>query len=304
MKRIGILYFSAVGGTKVVAELLAELLIRGAENSGGEADDRRTVSVMSIEDQDARTLASEAGFLVFCYPTYYLKPAPPMRTFAAGLGIFESAKPCYIVTTCELYSENSVRRLARILVTRGLEVSGWKALRAPGSDITAVLDARLVPWLYRFGQGFEAGLRTAAEEIATATAEGTRPPARLPPPRWYTPLTQLLQVTALNHFDAVKYRLKACDERCTRCGLCAVDCPAGAINMGERGVRIEAGQCILCCRCVHRCPERAIVLIERLKDNRRIDAALLAGLKAKARATLGLGKEPASLKSTDGRNET
>jgi ferredoxin len=110
----------------------------------------------------------------------------------------------------------------------------------------------------------------------------------LPPPRWYTPLTQFLQVVALNHFDAVKHRLRVFSERCTACGLCAAGCPADAITMGANGPLLQTGRCLLCCRCIHACPERAIALGKRLKDNRRIDPALLATLKAQARAALGL----------------
>ena len=286
MESIGILYFSAVGSTRLTAELLAELLVRSATPNSPSSK----VFLASIEDKEASARAAKADLLVFCYPTYYLKPAPPMHRFALGLGQFLPIKPCYIITTCELYSENSIRRLARILVAKGLAVSGWKSLRAPGSDITAVLDARLVPWLYRFGHSFEARLSKAADEILAAadTKSGTATDKgrRLPLPRWYTPLTQLLQILALNHFDLVKYRLRSLEERCTHCGLCASACPSGAISLSQSAVHINAGQCLLCCRCVHGCPSRALVLSERLKDNPRIDAALLAGLKARALATL------------------
>lgn len=290
MSSIGIIYFSAVGTTKVAAELLAELLERRLEISNSSIEGTR-VSLVSIEEKEALSVVIEAGLLVFCYPTYYLKPAHPMRLFTAGLPSFEAPKPCYIITTCELYSENSLRQLAKILAAKGLVASGWKALRAPGSDVTAVLDARLVPWLYRFGRGFEKGLHLAAEEILIAAADKKSSSPRLPPPLWYTPLSQLLQILALNHFDLVKYRLRALDERCSRCGLCVADCPAQAIMMGKNGVQIKARQCLLCCRCVHGCPQRAIILSKRLKDNRRIDTALLAGLKAKARITLALDTE-------------
>lgn len=299
MRRIRILYFSAVGGTRVAAELLAELLAPGTGPSG------RAVSVASIEDDGARALAAEADFLVLCFPTYYLKPAPPMRDFAAGLGPFSPTKPCYLVATCELYSENSSRHLAGILLARGLAPVGWKTLRAPGSDVTAVLPAGAVPWLYRFGRGFGSSLRTAAAEIAAGAAvdgaaaepvPGRRPPAgRIPPPRWYTLLTQLLQVAALNHFDLIKYRLRALDGRCTLCGLCVAECPAGALSLEAGRIRIEAERCMLCCRCIHGCPERAMVLLERLKDNRRIDAALLAALKAEAKDSLALPARPAGV---------
>ena len=301
MSSIGILYFSAVGTTKVAAELLAELL-ECRLNMSNCCIEGSGVSLVSIEDKEALSVATKAGLLVFCYPTYYLKPAPPMHLFAAGLPSFEAPKPCYIITTCELYSENSLRRLTKILAAKGLVASGWKALRAPGSDITAVLDARLVPWLYRFGRGFEKGLHLAAEEILTAAADKNGFSPRLPPPHWYTPLSQLLQILVLNHFDLVKYRLRVLDERCSRCGLCVAYCPAKAIMMEKDGVQIEARLCLLCCRCIHACPQRAIILSKRLKDNRRIDTALLAGLKAKARITLALKTEHISQGSAKERN--
>lgn len=275
-------YFSAVGSTKLAAELLAELLIR---DSGAE----RPPSLVDIEGAGAGEAVGRARFLVLCYPTYYLKPAPPMADFVARLGPFSPAKPCYLVTTCELYSENSARRLAKLAAARGLAPAGRRALRAPGSDVTAVLPAALTPWLFRFGRGFEADLLAAAREIAAAAAD--RQGTAFPPPRWYTPLTQFLQLVALNHFDAVKYRLRVDEGRCSGCGLCVARCPAGALFADGPGVRAEPARCLLCCRCIHACPERAIFLFDGLKDNRRIDPALLARLKAEARRGLGLPAE-------------
>lgn len=45
-------------------------------------------------------------------------------------------------------------------------------------------------------------------------------------------------------------------ERCVRCGRCAGECPAGAIDP-ERPGETDASKCIRCMRCVARCPERA-----------------------------------------------
>lgn len=285
MSRIAILHFSATGGTRLVAGLLGELL-RKRRRAGDAAPG--AVTVAGIEDRSARELAEGADFLVLCFPTYYLKPAPPMRDFVAALGPFASPKPCHLIATCELYSENCARRLAKLASSRGLVVTGSTVIRAPGSDVTAVLPARLVPWLYRFGRGFEGDLTRAAGAIAEAASASPAAEA-LPAPRWYSPFTQALQVVALDRFDSWKYRLKALDERCAGCGACASGCPAGALSMDGGKARItDAERCLLCCRCIHACPARAIVLRESLKDNRRIDAALLAGLEARARAGLGL----------------
>jgi len=46
------------------------------------------------------------------------------------------------------------------------------------------------------------------------------------------------------------------DESCTRCGLCVQKCPMGAISPDPR--KTDFSECIVCLRCAHICPERAI----------------------------------------------
>jgi ferredoxin len=274
--RASILYFSGVGGTRLVAELLGEILSKdGFRGATG------------IRDPRAVELAQGSDLLVLCYPTYYLKPPPSMREFVETLGPFDPPRAAYVVTTCELYSENSVRRLALALRKRGILVAGSKVVRAPGSDATCVFPSALVPWLYRFEKGLSEKLRAIAREIRSL-ADGRGFRESIPPPKWYTPFTQALQVLALNRFDGWRYRMRVRPDRCTSCGICAKGCDRKAWAMGEGGPVHVPEKCELCARCIHRCPERAIVLIERLKDNRRLDPRLYARLGAEARASLGL----------------
>jgi NAD-dependent dihydropyrimidine dehydrogenase PreA subunit len=277
--RISILHFSGAGGTKLVAELLGEILSTCGE-----------LSVTGIEDSRAMERASEADLLVFCYPTYYLRPAPSMREFVEALGSFEPPRVAYVVTTCELYSENSVRRLALMLKKHGILVAGSKVVRAPGSDATCVFPNELVPWLYRFERGFPEKLRAIAQEIL-AIAEGPEARGSIPRLKWYTPFTQLLQILVLNRFDAWRGRMRVLQDRCTLCGACVMCCDRKAWEMGEKGPVNISGRCELCTRCIHRCPSKAIVLLKGLKDNRRLDSRLFAQLRADARERLGLGKE-------------
>lgn len=58
-------------------------------------------------------------------------------------------------------------------------------------------------------------------------------------------------------------------DTCVQCGLCAGQCPAGAIDL-ENPKKIDATKCISCMRCVAICPKHA----------KALEAAKLAGIEA------------------------
>jgi ferredoxin/flavodoxin len=277
-RRLSVLYFSGTGGTKLVAELLGELL-----------SDRFACDIRGIEDPRAAESAKEGDFLVFLYPTYYLGPAPSMVEFVRKLAPGDRLKAAYILTTCELYSENSIRRMALRLKERGIIAVGSKVVHAPGSDLTLVIPGVLIPWWYRFEKALPAKLRLAAREIAAA-AEASLVRESIPWPKWYTPFTQLFQVLVLNRFDLFRHGLRVLPERCSSCGACARLCDRGAWSM-EGGRPIHSSErCELCGRCLHHCPKKAIVILKGLRDNRRLDSGLYGRLGDEARSKLGLGR--------------
>jgi flavodoxin/ferredoxin len=278
VKSVAILYFSGTGGTRLVAELLGEILSARFE-----------CGVLSIEDSRAAELAAGSGLLVLLYPTYYLKPAPSMSEFVQKLGPLDPPRAAYVVSTCELYSENSIRRLGLSLRKRGALVAGSKVLRAPGSDLTCVLPSALIPWWYRFERGLPEKLRAIAEEIGII-AESRGIHEALPRPKWYTPFTQIAQILFLNRFDGYRSRMRVLRVRCGSCGACVARCGRGAWEMGGDGPVHLPERCELCTRCLHLCPKRAIVLIGALKDNRRLDSRLYGRLREEAGARLGLGR--------------
>lgn len=266
---VAILYFSGVGGTEVVAHLLGRLAGPGTP-----------CEVLSVEDPRAAEKAAAPGLLVLCYPTYFLKPAGVMTEFLRGIPEGTGERRALLVTTYELYTGNSNRRAALLLRDRGIPVVGSYALRAPGTDVTCVVPDRLCGWLYRFERAFP---RKAAR-IARSIADHAAAPAagRIPAPKWYTPLAWALQVLALDGFIRFRDRIRILEDRCTSCGLCVRDCPRGAWRKTEEGLEHAGELCDLCTRCVHRCPRKALVLVDRLRDNRRLDPALYAALRREA----------------------
>jgi ferredoxin len=276
-KHIAVIYHSAAGGTRVVAQLLAELL-------SADHDARAT----HIFEAGALEEAERADFVVLCYPTNFLRPSPSMVEFIGRLAPSGRRRPAYLVTTYELYAENSLRACALSLRTRGMTVTGSAAIRAPGTDLTCVLPDWLCTWLYRFERRFPGRLRSIAREVA-ALARG-RGRERLPRLKWYTPVAQALQRGFFDGFFQWRDRIRILPERCTDCGACISRCFRGAWAREGNSICHYPERCELCTRCVHHCARNAIVLSYTFRDNKRLDARHYAGLKARARKALLLAE--------------
>jgi ferredoxin len=287
-KRISLVYYSGTGGTRLVAELLGELL-----------SERNEIRVLPVSDTRAAAEVAEADFPVFLYPTFFLRPAPSMREFIGRIGPFAPPRDAYVVTTYELYAENSIRAAALALKARGVAVTGSRAVRAPGSDVTCLVPSRLTPWLYRFEKAWPRKLLSIAAEIDDLA--GGRPRgASIPAPKWYTPFAQLLQLTILNGFEGWRGKFRVLGDRCSLCGACVAGCDRRAWELSAGVLLHIPERCELCLRCAHHCPRKAIVLIEGLKDNRRLDRRLYASLKEETRRVLNGGKRGTAARTREG----
>jgi ferredoxin len=61
----------------------------------------------------------------------------------------------------------------------------------------------------------------------------------------------------------------AVNDKCEHCGICAANCPVGAIDKKNSSV-IDIEKCTLCCACIKNCPQNAKIM----KDGPMKDAAV------------------------------
>mgnify|MGYP000082399489 FL=1 len=76
------------------------------------------------------------------------------------------------------------------------------------------------------------------------------------------PSTRMYPITRIEPSEGFRGKQVFHPERCIGCGLCARDCPSGAIEMiqvsGKRMPLIHLDECIFCYLCVENCPRNAI----------------------------------------------
>lgn len=214
----------------------------------------------------------DGSSLGFVFPVYGWRPPRILARFVReGLRACLADRPLkyiWAVMTCGFdvgYADSVFDRLLRSVLGRGLDAAF--SVRMPDTYI-GLPGFRLNP-----PQLVEEKMRTAQDRIA-AVAEQIRARAHVRDlKRGIFPRTKTyLFGKVFDRFLVDDRFFHVTAAKCTKCGTCAANCPAGTIRQQDDGTVVwrHDGSCTGCLRCLHNCPTEAIEFGRFTRGKRRL----------------------------------
>ncbi len=219
--------FSPTGTTAAVAKPLAEALLPGA----------RIVDLTCADAEEERFGPDE--LVLFAAPVYGGRiPAPAAKRFARMKGTDTPALLVAVYGNRDY--DDALLELCDLAEENGFRPAGAGAFLAEHSIFRSVARGRPDAADLEAVRTF-AGL--AREKLARAAGAGEFGPLAVKGNRPY------------REFSGVPLKPQA-DRKCMKCGVCAENCPAGAIP-ADVPSKTDNSRCISCMRCVKVCPAGA-----------------------------------------------
>ena len=245
-----IVYFSATGNTKYVAEELARLL-----------DDEALDLTSRIRAEDTTEIRSDKALIV-CSPVHVSGLPKFYADYLKKVQFFGSSD-VYGIFTSGGYSGIAGPQLKSIFRKKEMQYKGFAEFKYPGIHITSATHKPISD------EEVEDRVRTSAERVPSV-AEVIRRGESFENHR--VSIFEIGLTTALapflRHVGMATKDFWATDQ-CISCGKCERICPVVAIRMQSVKPVWTVSHCAHCMACVHNCPVEAIEYGEVTQGKRR-----------------------------------
>jgi ferredoxin/flavodoxin len=247
--KILILYYSGTGNTRFACDI-ARLVM---EKAGHEI-------TMKAYAKAGKEDIGDFDLYCFAAPVYEWAPARNVERFVTSMTRLPG-KRAFIITSSAGATGQAIPLFARMLESKGLTLLGNYNLICPDSW------GGTRRWSY--SQDAETPTVESVRELAAFTgkmleaAEGLEQGRAVDLPEYRVRPTGLFfasRASRLAPSSRVKMGKKKVDTKeCTECGVCAKNCPSGAITLDP--YPRFGSQCIACWRCINTCPADCITTL-------------------------------------------
>lgn len=242
MKKILILYFSGVGATKRIAELMYNNL---AQNC--------IIDIFSIENTNIPNITNYDALLIGV-PTHHGAPPKMALNHLKTLPKSPEELPVFIYSTHGLTLLNTNRILSKALFSKNIVTVMDRAYRAPASDGTLITP--FIKPFFEFEKNIENKLKSDCVNFLAILKDSTSTA--------YTPRFQLRSIiNAPNRLagQLITFKIHLRQDKCSKCEHCVVICPHAAFSLDNSGYpSYHSKDCENCYRCIHHCPQSALSL--------------------------------------------
>ena len=245
MKKILILYFSGVGATKKVAEIMYSQVSPNCK-----------ADIFSVENKDIANIENYNA-LIIGTPVYHAAPAKALMSYINTMPRLSKKTPVFIYSTRGLCSLNTHRIMAKKLQEKNIITVMDRVYRSPGSD-----GALLAPFVKRFFE-FEKDIEKKIKRDCTdflRLLDNKKMKGYIPKFSFGSIINAPNK--AAGQLITVKIHLHR--DKCVKCKLCIKHCPQKAFSTDHDNYPVlDSKLCENCYRCIHHCPKAALSLSKR-----------------------------------------
>lgn len=240
-----IIYFSATGNSRYVAERIAK-----------DTADRTSSITLCMKNNKFKIELQESEFLGIVSPTYAWGLPVIVKEFLQSIEL--SSPPAYIwfVATYGTTPGQTGHFANEILQSHNCSFSAYFSVKMPDTW-TPVFNLNNKEHIKKINAQAEVQIDAIIDKIKMRITgdymqrKAPKPVARL----FYNVEYDIIRKT--NHFYV--------EDTCVSCGLCAKNCPISAIDIVNQKPTWNTERCVMCLSCLHRCPKFAIQYGSRTK---------------------------------------
>lgn len=239
-----ILYFSGTGNSKYIAELFSS---------------KMKCPCHSIEeDLNFKELVAKHETIVFCYPIYGSRVPRIMREFIRTVFKELENKKIIIFCTQLLFSGDGARAFTDLFPRKYFQVIYAEHFCMPNN----ISDFKIFP--ITNGEKNRKYIIRARKKMNRICRDIKKGIIRKKGFHLFSKLLGLSQGLSWPKLEARMASAWRADNSCNGCRICEKLCPVNNLEWNGRKM-VQKNNCVICFRCVNKCPKRAITILSRSK---------------------------------------